>query len=709
MSARLMEAALAYGARGWALIPLKPNTKNQPLTPQGFKNASAEPGQIAAWWGRNPEANIAVAIEASGLLLVDFDPRNKDAEWKHRWPSQDYDDLLRRCEAEGTLSATTGSGGRHFLFLAPEELPNLRSILASGVDFKHNGYFVAAPSVHPDTGEEYRWDPWKDEDAPDVPVHPLPAWLLDMATVPEVEEAPKRAEPAPDDDRPGVRFNATASWAAILEPHGWTLVRREGEEEFWCRPGKTDSISATANYEGSGLFYVFTTSTEFEADRGYDKLGVYARLNHNGDIDAAIEDIRDNWLPVQESLELDDEVLDMLFRDQKPRLEETPEEWEFAFPDDHFVTHYMRYAMKQTSANPAYHEAAALALLAVATPLSRAFLSPYPGGLRTNLYVVLVGASSRSYKSTSQDIMLSVLRHYRDGALLPAKSTTESMVDQLSSANGISKIWTPDEFGMVIAEIGRRDHLRGVEDLLLELYSGKRYDYQTLSRGLVTITNAHLTVFGASAPETLALGGATAMLGGLLPRFGVVFPRKLPPFRKAAQVDREAIEKGARRLVDRLRYVQEAAQETPVVTFTAEAMERLNALEESLAAEGLHGARLPTMAYKVAMLSALGAGRSTVTAEDAASTEAVIERWKDGARHLQPFLRRKAADLEFERSMAAALDVLDELGGDAHRAQIARQLRWPKSRLDNVQAALIDQAYIRTTDEHHWVKRKEAK
>lgn len=707
----MLVEALNYAGRGWSVIPLKPKTKNQPLTTEGFKDATTEPGQVAVWWGRNPDANIAVAIEASGLLLVDFDPRNKANPWKHKWASGDYDELLELCEDSGTLSATTGSGGRHFLFAAPDPLPDLRSLLASGVDFKHNGYFVAAPSIHPDTGEPYVWDrPWQGPHGSTsaLEVQPMPDWLLELATVPEQDEKAARSEVDPNDMRPGTQFNAIATWAeAGLEAAGWSLVKVEHGEEFWCRPGKEGAISATANFENSGLFYVFTTSTELESDRGYDKFGLYTRLVHGGDMEAAIEAVRDLWLPQHISLEITDADLDLLFRNQTPAVETEAVEWEHAFPADHFVTRYMNFAGAQTSASPAYHEAAALMLLAVASHQVRAFLSPYPAGLKTNLYLLLVGASSRTYKSTSQDIMLSVLAHYREPAQLPSKSTTESMVDQLSNAGGLSKVWTPDEFGMALSEIGRRDHLKGVEDLLLELYGNKRYDYQTLSRGLVTISNSHLSVFGASAPETLALVGATAMLGGLLPRFGMVFPRSLPPYRKAVVVDREAIAKIATKLGKSLKMTQEVSTEENEVTFSPAAMDVLNAAEERLMTEGLHGARLPTMLYKVAMLAALGSKnpRTTVTDDDAEAAVQVIERWRDGARHLQPYLRRKASDLEFERSMAAALDVLDEAGGSAPRTQMARALRWPKSRLDQVQLALIDQGFIRVDDTYAWTKR----
>ena len=56
-----------------------------------------------------------------------------------------------------------------------------------------------------------------------------------------------------------------SSWKDLLK--GWTLVYEQDGVGYWRRPGKDEGISATTNYKGSGLFYPFTTSTVFEANK----------------------------------------------------------------------------------------------------------------------------------------------------------------------------------------------------------------------------------------------------------------------------------------------------------------------------------------------------------------------------------------------------------------------------------------------------------
>jgi hypothetical protein len=58
---------------------------------------------------------------------------------------------------------------------------------------------------------------------------------------------------------------------------------------YWRRPGKIGpGISATTNYGGSHLLYVFSTNAApFEPDTAYTPFAAYALLEHRGDFTAA--------------------------------------------------------------------------------------------------------------------------------------------------------------------------------------------------------------------------------------------------------------------------------------------------------------------------------------------------------------------------------------------------------------------------------------
>jgi hypothetical protein len=90
-----------------------------------------------------------------------------------------------------------------------------------------------------------------------------------------------------DSYRPGDDFIRRTTWAELLKPRGWAEVFTRAGTTYWRRPGKKIGISATTNHVGSDLLYVFSTSTEFVAEKSYSRFGAYAELEHGGDLMAA--------------------------------------------------------------------------------------------------------------------------------------------------------------------------------------------------------------------------------------------------------------------------------------------------------------------------------------------------------------------------------------------------------------------------------------
>lgn len=98
---------------------------------------------------------------------------------------------------------------------------------------------------------------------------------------------------------PGDDYNARTTWEELLQPLGWTVVYRKGESTVWRRPGKNEGISATTNFNGNDKFYVFSTSTQFDAETSYSKFAFYATIKHNGDFKAAASDLRNKGYGAQ--------------------------------------------------------------------------------------------------------------------------------------------------------------------------------------------------------------------------------------------------------------------------------------------------------------------------------------------------------------------------------------------------------------------------
>ena len=70
----MIDAALKWADRGFAVFPLKPRDK-EPLgsvVPHGFQDATRDPGVIRDWWRREPKANIGLRT-GEGKFVLDLE------------------------------------------------------------------------------------------------------------------------------------------------------------------------------------------------------------------------------------------------------------------------------------------------------------------------------------------------------------------------------------------------------------------------------------------------------------------------------------------------------------------------------------------------------------------------------------------------------------------------------------------------------------
>lgn len=134
MQSLLHQAARAFAEAGIPVFPCIPNGK-QPATANGFKDASADPPQIDAWWTENPQYNIGMCPEDAGWCVVDLDPPVGIENWKQFCAEHAIDDT--------TYSVRTPRGGQHLYFAG--SLPPSSSKLAPKVDTRGRGSYVLVP------------------------------------------------------------------------------------------------------------------------------------------------------------------------------------------------------------------------------------------------------------------------------------------------------------------------------------------------------------------------------------------------------------------------------------------------------------------------------------------------------------------------------------------------------------------------------------
>jgi len=297
--------ALAYAAAGLLIFPL--NADKTPRTTNGMKDATTDADRIAGWWDQHPDALIGCRIPPD-VVVIDVDPKhNGMSTWK----------LLKETFGELPLTRSHKSGrndgGGHLWFKKPPGKLSIRPLnrwakehgtgeaagkhnWVAGVDLLHHGhrYSVLPPSPHPTTGAPYRW-----VEGRDLAVDPaeLPGWMIELIT----EQPTPILTPTPRISRSEVDsiadwFSATADWAGLLVPEGWTLVSGRGDEDGakWRHPNATSAWSATIKH---GCLFVYSSNTDFEMTsegdpHGYTRFRALALLGHGGDQSAAARQAR---------------------------------------------------------------------------------------------------------------------------------------------------------------------------------------------------------------------------------------------------------------------------------------------------------------------------------------------------------------------------------------------------------------------------------
>lgn len=136
-----------------------------PRTQNGHKDATSDRVKLTDWVSKYSHCNWAVSLEASGLVVIDVDPRNNGDEG--------FAELVREVgKIPETLTNLTGGGGQHYFFTMPPGASRPKNYVPKqGVDVKASGYMVLPPSTH--VVGTYRWDSGQAE----KPVV-APQWLV---------------------------------------------------------------------------------------------------------------------------------------------------------------------------------------------------------------------------------------------------------------------------------------------------------------------------------------------------------------------------------------------------------------------------------------------------------------------------------------------------------------------------------------------------
>jgi Bifunctional DNA primase/polymerase, N-terminal len=293
MPDRVLQTALTLLRADLSVIPIRAHKRPAIPSWKCYQTRLPTPEEWTAWVASRPCGLAIVLGPVSGNAeAIDVDDYSVLGSW-YDWVQSMAPGLLSRL-----VIVKSPRNGRHFYYRCPVIEGNQKLALDAQ---RHTmletrgagGYALIPPSpawCHPDYKpyELLQGDlaniPTITADERDVLLNCARA--LTQYVEPERVYTPRQGI-GPTGERPGDLFAAKASWEDILLPHGWCVVGHRGEVTLWCRPGKTDGISATTGHCGDHLYVFSSNAHPFEPERAYNKFTAYTLLNTGGDFSKA--------------------------------------------------------------------------------------------------------------------------------------------------------------------------------------------------------------------------------------------------------------------------------------------------------------------------------------------------------------------------------------------------------------------------------------
>ena len=278
------QAASKYLEHGYSPIPLVSGQK-RPLLKDWtkYKETPIEDFNLFT------TDSLGLVCGYNGLEVLDIDAKH--------FTGNEFEEYIELLEANGPgllakmVIQQTPSGGFHFLYRCEviEGNQKLAKNEAKEVTYETRGIggqVAAWPTPGYKLETKASAIQWITPEERDI--------LLDCAReldkTPKVEiryEAPKQALANNEELTPWADYNEKIDCLTLLQSYGWTIVREDSKYVYVKRPGTTDARDSGKIFKDTGKLWVWSTSTELEAEVLYNPFALYTALEHGNDFKAA--------------------------------------------------------------------------------------------------------------------------------------------------------------------------------------------------------------------------------------------------------------------------------------------------------------------------------------------------------------------------------------------------------------------------------------
>lgn len=137
------------------------------------------------------------------------------------------------------------------------------------------------------------------------------------------------------------------------------------------------------------------------------------------------------------------------------------------------IEDYVDYASNSTDAPLIYHRAVAYHVISSILGRYVKIVTSYaPRGLMPNIWVVLIGPSRITRKTTAMSLGTSIIKEVDEKLVIPASFTPEALYELLDGMqSGDAVVWIKDELGGFFKMLEKR-YMAGIREILSSIYMG---------------------------------------------------------------------------------------------------------------------------------------------------------------------------------------------------------------------------------------------
>lgn len=171
--------AQSLAENGIKVYPLSPGSKIPVAGSHGEHDATDDLDTIKKWFDYNPNFNLAINLQASGLAVIDLDKHNNTTDGVQNYSKYLLNHGNNYMDSLKTYTELTPRGGIHIFYNLNHDLGNKDIQLMPGVELL-TGKVVIAPSYISEINKwympQYQGYPTLNNDN----VQSLPEWIVDL-------------------------------------------------------------------------------------------------------------------------------------------------------------------------------------------------------------------------------------------------------------------------------------------------------------------------------------------------------------------------------------------------------------------------------------------------------------------------------------------------------------------------------------------------